>query len=219
MLTHCKRLKVRCVLSAFLPSERAREVRTYLEARRTYGNVVGVCLAADAEDWEDQLVAIGDVLEAGGWIRWVKGGWYREGQRFGVGHWRKISMRFAAISVLLAFHAMETGCGHLLATHDKRAIRLARAVRMRPRLAHHEAGANSIRTLVSYGTYSARIDDDVDVGMFYGDRLPFVAETVRYASLYNLFLRVMGLRLVFVPSPTKAGLEREIRREVQRWRR
>jgi len=206
VVRHCRSKEIRCILSAFLPDERRYELETYLSLKKTYsGPVLGLCLAADANDWQDQIEAVAHVMACGGWIRWVKGGWYKG--KTSVSHWKLISKRFAAMSLVLMYHSVECNRGHMIATHDKRVVSLLKD--------NTPSEKDGITILVSYGTYRIRPSDDAEVGMFYGKHVPFVLESLRVASLTNLFLRVTHLRLIGVPRPTVANLKEDVQ-EVMR---
>ena len=113
--THAAQSNVTCVISAFQCAE--DEFNAYQQlsstlpaSRRQY---LGLCLEADVGHWATQARRLAYVVNSGGTVRWVKGGWYR-GNTVSGEQWTRVTERYVAAAMSL----LELEGPHIVATHD-----------------------------------------------------------------------------------------------------
>lgn len=150
---------VPCIISAYLSEYRSDELASFVHARQhitpASSHLLGLCITVDALDWDEQLRSMQTVVQASGFIRLVKGGWYGDATTE-VKEWQRVTTRYAAAATVLGVNAS----AHLFATHDSYTVDLVRG--------HVDAEQFDKMRWIEFANNLPRRQSAASMGVFYG---------------------------------------------------
>jgi len=189
---------VTCIVSAYRAEHALEEYETALvliqRARELQldSSRIGLCLVVDAPSFATQATRMRRVLDAGGLVRLVKGGWYSGSRAAFYSEWAHVTRRFAALAAVGVRHGFADRL--VLATHDVAAMD---AISRLTNRTHAELPFAMFRS--AYGRHST----DAKVGIFYGPPMP-LRQVFEDLGMVNLALRMVGVRAAGVDVSVEA---------------
>ena len=159
-----------CIISAY--KDNLHEYNTYVYTNDNIENkhLLGFCVTIDIYNKNTVRHRINSILNNGGFVRLVKGGWYSSDKYITNYHWKQVTNEYIDVANSLS----TSNSKHIIATHDYYS-------RKKINIGNNTWGIFS-------SSFPKHHQENTAVGIFYGDVI------IKDISKTNLLLRILSLR-------------------------